>query len=236
MAKKRRANQKPISDESVIGVQTPSKVCTPQPLRALTEAQGHYILAIKSATLTFGIGPAGTGKTLIPIALACDAYQSHNIQRLILTRPVVETGHGLGFLPGLLSEKYEPYMAPMRELFERRLGKSAFEYGLKCGHIRAMPLEFMRGITFDDCWVILDEAQNVTRDQMLMFLTRIGRNCKVIITGDPQQCDLKTNQMSGLMDAVERCATIPEVRVIEFTSEDIVRSGLVKDILIAYSR
>lgn len=207
----------------------------PSPLRALTENQSHYITAIQSATLTFGIGPAGTGKTLIPVALAAEQIQLKQIDRIIITRPVMETGRTLGFLPGSETEKYSPYVTPLLEALTWRLGKSQLEYALKCGRIVASPLEMMRGQSFHDCWVILDEAQNVTKEQMLMFLTRIGRNCKIVITGDPKQCDLRHGQISGLMDAVERCATIPEVRVIEFTFDDIVRSGLVKEILLAYS-
>jgi phosphate starvation-inducible protein PhoH and related proteins len=208
----------------------------PSPLRALTENQSHYITAIQSSTLTFGIGPAGTGKTLIPVALAAEQIQIKQIDRLIITRPVMETGRTLGYLPGDSSEKYAPYVTPLLEALTWRLGRSQLEYALKCGRVVASPLEMMRGQSFHDCWVILDEAQNVTKEQMLMFLTRIGRNAKIIITGDPKQCDLRNGQVSGLMDAVERCSTIPEVRVVEFTFEDIVRSGIVKDILMAYNK
>ena len=204
-------------------------------LRALNEAQGHYILAIQSSTLTFGIGPAGTGKTLIPVALAAEEIQTKQIDKLIITRPVMETGRTLGFLPGEQSEKLSPYIAPLMDALAWRMGKSQLEYAIKCGRVVATPLELMRGSNFNDCWVVLDEAQNVTKDQMLMFLTRIGKNCKVVITGDPKQCDLRPGQASGLMDAVNRCSRIPEVRIVEFGFDDIVRSGIVKDILMAYS-
>lgn len=209
---------------------------SPSPLRALTKNQSHYITAIQSSTLTFGIGPAGTGKTLIPVALAAEQIQLKQIDRLIITRPVMEAGRTLGYLPGEQSEKLSPYVAPLMDALTWRLGKSQLEYAIKCGRVVATPLELMRGQSFHDCWVILDEAQNVTKEQMLMFLTRIGRNAKVIITGDPKQCDLRHGQVSGLMDAVGRCATIPEVRVVEFAFDDIVRSGIVKDILVAYSQ
>ncbi len=205
-----------------------------KPIRALTEAQGHYILAIQRKTLTFGVGPAGTGKTLIPVSLAADALVDKVTERIIFTRPVVEAGNTLGFLPGELAQKYTPYMTPVLDVLTKRLGKSQLDYAIKAGYVRTEPLELMRGMTFNDCWCILDEAQNVTAKQMLMFLTRIGRNCKVIITGDPDQCDLRDGT-SGFEDAIDRCCHLPDSGAVFFGNSDIVRSGIVKDILIAYS-
>ena len=202
-------------------------------LRALTDNQAKYIKSINSHIVTFGVGLAGTGKSYIPVALASEAFKANQIRKIIITRPVVQAGNSLGYLPGLLQEKLEPYMAPLVDIFNQQLGASQFAYALKAKQIVPTPLEMLRGSTFNDSWVILDEAQNVTKQQMLMFLTRIGRNCKVIITGDPAQCDLKVE--SGLMDAVNRLAGLPDVAVTHFFTEDIVRSGLVRDVLIRYA-
>lgn len=199
---------------------------------AYTETQGYYILAIKNAQLTFGTGPAGTGKTFVATSLAANALASGETAKIIITRPAVEAGFGMGFLPGTLAEKYEPYIRPFRDVFEKRLGVSQFEYFLKNKIIEALPLDYMRGMTFEDCWVILDEAQNTTPVQMKLFLTRIGENCKVIINGDLRQKDI--TGPSGLQDAIDRLDDLRGVRVIEFTREDVVRSGLVQDIIERY--
>lgn len=203
-----------------------------EPLQAQTEAQGHYICALESSQLIFAIGPAGTGKTYVASAFAADLLQSKAIEKIIITRPNVEVGAGFGFLPGELAEKYSPYLAPFREVMIERMGLSQYEYALKVETISPQPLAFMRGATFNDAFVILDEAQNCTPQELKMFLTRIGKNCIVVVDGDPEQCDL--HGPSGLNDAVNRLERIPGVSVVEFTEDDIVRSGLVKDILIAY--
>ena len=203
-----------------------------EPLQAQTEAQGHYICALESSQLIFAIGPAGTGKTYVASAFAADLLQSKAIERIIITRPNVEVGAGFGFLPGELEEKYAPYLAPFREVMIERMGLSQYEYALKVETISPQPLAFMRGATFNDAFVILDEAQNCTAQEMKMFLTRIGKNCIVVVDGDPEQCDL--HGPSGLNDAVNRLERIPGVAVVEFSEDDIVRSGLVRDILIAY--
>ena len=203
-----------------------------EPLQAQTEAQGHYICALESSQLIFAIGPAGTGKTYVASAFAADLLQSKAIEKIIITRPNVEVGAGFGFLPGELEEKYFPYLAPFREVMIERMGLSQYEYALKVESISPQPLAFMRGATFNDAFVILDEAQNCTPQEMKMFLTRIGQNCTVVVDGDPEQCDL--HGPSGLNDAVNRLERVPGVSVVEFTEDDIVRSGLVKDILIAY--
>ena len=205
-----------------------------EPLQAQTEAQGHYICALEESQLIFAIGPAGTGKTYVASAFAADLLQSRAIEKIIITRPNVEVGAGFGFLPGELEEKYAPYLAPFREVMIERMGLSQYEYALKVETISPQPLAFMRGATFNDAFVILDEAQNCTPQEMKMFLTRIGKNCTVVVDGDPEQCDL--HGPSGLNDAVNRLEGIPGVEVVEFSEDDIVRSGLVKDILIAYRR
>lgn len=203
-----------------------------EPLQAQTQAQGHYLCALESSQLIFALGPAGTGKTYVASAYAADLLKSHEIEKIIITRPNVEVGAGFGFLPGELEEKYAPYLAPFREIMIERMGLSTYEYNLKAEYIVPTPLAFLRGATFNNAFVIFDEAQNATPAEMKMFLTRIGKNCTVVVDGDPEQCDL--HGPSGLNDAVRRLERIPGVSVVEFTEDDIVRSGLIKDILIAY--
>jgi len=204
-----------------------------EPIQALTKAQGAYINAILDNIITFGIGPAGTGKSYVAAGLAADMLREKKIDRIILTRPGVEAGEKFGFIPGELEEKYAPYIEPFRDILNERLGRSQVDYLIKHKRICAMPLAFMRGRTFKNCWAILDEAQNTTPGQMKLFLTRIGNNCKVIIDGDLEQKDIPTQ--SGLADAVNRLKHTKKVGLVEFTVEDIVRSGIVKDIIRAYS-
>jgi len=205
-----------------------------EPLQAKTEAQGHYICALESSTLIFAIGPAGTGKTYIAACFAADQLTNKRIDKIIITRPNVEVGTGMGFLPGELEEKYAPYLAPFRDIMVERMGQGPYDYALKSGRICPEPLGFMRGKTFNDAVVILDEAQNTTPAEMKMFLTRIGKNCTVIVDGDADQCDL--HGPSGLMDAVHRLCNVDGVEIIEFTEDDIVRSGIVRDILRCYRK
>lgn len=206
---------------------------TREPIEARTATQQRYANAIKSQDLVFAVGPAGTGKTYMPTALAAEALMSKQIDKIIITRPAVEAGESMGFLPGELEEKYEPYLAPVRQIFIERMGTGAFEYAIKSKRIEPVPIGFMRGMTFRDCWVIVDEAQNVTPKQMKMLLTRIGENCKVIVCGDTDQKDIAGT--SGLADAVKRTSWIKSVRTVKFTMDDVVRSGMVRDILISYS-
>lgn len=203
-----------------------------EPLTAKTETQKRYINAIKSFPLTFGIGPAGTGKTYIAGALAAQMIENKSIETIIVTRPAVEAGESLGFLPGELDQKYEPFIAPFRMVLEERLGKGMVEYMIKSGRLQALPIAYMRGRTFKDAFVILDEAQNTTPRQMKLFLSRIGSNCKTVVDGDPNQVDL--SGPSGLTDATRRLKHIPSIKVITFTRDDIVRSGLVAEIVQAY--
>jgi len=204
-----------------------------EPIQALTKAQGAYINAILDNIITFGIGPAGTGKSYVVAGLAADMLREKKIDRILLTRPGVEAGEKFGFIPGELEEKYAPYIEPFRDIFNERLGRSQVDYLIKHKRICAMPIAFMRGRTFKNCWAILDEAQNTTPGQMKLFLTRIGDNCKVIIDGDIEQKDIPTQ--SGLSDAVSRLQHTKKVGIVEFTVEDVVRSGIVKDIIRAYS-
>ena len=203
------------------------------PLEAKTHAQQRYISAIKNNCLTFGIGPAGTGKSYCASALAAEALQSGRIERIILTRPAVEAGEHLGFLPGAIDEKFAVYIEAFRDALNERLGSGAVDYFLRHGRIVAAPLAFMRGKTFgSDSFVILDEAQNTTIAQMKMFLTRIGEKCRVVVNGDIQQSDIRG--ANGLADAVSRVRGLANVHVHTFHREDIVRSGLVRDLIDRY--
>lgn len=201
-------------------------------IEPMNESQKRYIAAIKSFTLTFATGPAGTGKTWICGALAAQALDSGEIDKIIITRPAVEAGESLGFLPGELEDKFDPFLQPFRDVLNERLGKSFVDYLIKTGRIEAAPLAYMRGRTFKNSYVILDEAQNTSPMQMKMFLTRIGYNCKVIVNGDMSQKDIRGD--SGLDDAVARLAWIPTVKHVKFTKDDVVRSGLVGEIVKAY--
>jgi phosphate starvation-inducible PhoH-like protein len=204
-----------------------------QPLRAKNKSQQDYIQAIKQNMLTFGIGPAGTGKSYCAGAIAAEALESGRIERIILTRPAVEAGENLGFLPGDLDEKFSVYIDAFRDILNERLGSGTVEYCLRHGRIVAAPLAFMRGKTFNDkTFVVLDEAQNTSIAQMKMFLTRIGEGCKVVVNGDIAQSDI--HGMNGLEDAIRRLDGINDVYVHKFNREDIVRSGLVRDIIDRY--
>lgn len=225
-------NAQPFEEIEVITPYQPRRIV--EPLTPKNETQKRYINAIKSFTLTFGLGPAGTGKTYICGALAAQALNEGHVDRIIITRPAVEAGEELGFLPGEADEKYMPYLIPFLDVLHERLGKSKVDYLLKTGKIEPAPFAYMRGRTFKNCIVILDEAQNATPTQMKLFLTRIGEGCKVIVNGDEAQKDIPGP--SGLTDAIQRVSFIPSVKVIKFDSRDIVRSGLVQEIVEAYER
>lgn len=204
-----------------------------QPLRAKTEMQGQYISSIICNDVTFGIGPAGTGKTYVAAALAAEKLLNREIEQIFITRPAVESGESLGFLPGELDDKYAPYLEPFMDALNEKIGKSQVKAMIKGKRIVAAPLAYMRGKTFKDAFVILDEAQNTTPKQMKMFLTRIGENATVIVNGDGTQCDLVGVQ-SGLTDAVKRLEGLRKVGVVEFAASDIVRHGLIRDIITRY--
>jgi len=203
------------------------------PLEAKTPSQKRYITAIKNHALTFGIGPAGTGKSYCAAALAAQALEAGQIDRIILTRPAVEAGEQLGFLPGDLTEKFSPYIDAFRDILNARLGPGTVDYCLRHGRIVASPLAYMRGKTFDSrTFVVLDEAQNTTPAQMKMFLTRIGEDSRVVVNGDIAQSDIRGP--NGLADAVHRLRGVSGVHVHRFERADIVRSGLVRDIIDRY--
>ncbi len=203
-------------------------------LHAKTEAQGHYLLSLESKQLTFGVGPAGTGKTYVCTTYAAQLLDQKRVEKLIVTRPAVEAGQGLGFLPGTIEEKFAPYFAPFKQVLEAYFGASHLEYLIKRGVIEIAPLEYIRGLTFDNAFVILDEAQNTTPRQMKLFLTRLGQYSRVAVNGDIDQQDIEG--LSGLQDAVNRFTGMSKVGIIEFDEDDVVRSGLVKEILQRYRK
>lgn len=219
--------QKVTSSKSDRGVNRGLK-----PIETKNFAQATYLESIKNNQITFGTGSAGTGKTFIAASYAAEQLYYKNINKIILTRPAVTAEEELGFLPGDLSEKYEPYLLPFREIFERTLGKSFYECCLKDGNIEPAPIGYLRGRTFDNAIILIDEAQNVTCGQMKLILSRIGENCKIIISGDTGQKDI--DGPSGLTDAINRLSHLPEVDVINFLPQDIVRSKLCKQIIMAY--
>lgn len=202
------------------------------PLKPKTIAQANYIRAIDSSQIIFSSGPAGTGKTYVAAVKAAEAIERNPELKLILVRPVVEAGESLGFLPGELEEKYAPYLEPFMDILEQRLDRGFVKRLLQTGRIVAKPLAYMRGKTFDNSWVILDEAQNTTPKQMKLFLTRIGKNCKFIIDGDSDQVDIKGP--NGLEDAWNRLRDIEAIKFIRFSPHDIVRNDVIKEILQAY--
>lgn len=203
------------------------------PFKARTESQQRYIHAINNHCLTFGTGPAGTGKSYCAGALAAEAMESGQIEQIILTRPAVEAGESLGFLPGDIDDKFAVYIDAFRDILNERLGCGAVDYGLRHGRIVAAPLAFMRGKTFGrNTFVVLDEAQNTTPAQMKMFLTRIGEGCKVVINGDVDQSDIRG--VNGLADALERVGGLADVHIHRFERGDIIRSGLVRLLIDRY--
>jgi phosphate starvation-inducible PhoH-like protein len=204
-----------------------------KPITLLTKAQKQYFNSMKTNTITFGIGVAGTGKSYVAISYAAQLLQEKKINKIILTRPAVEAGESFGFLPGELDEKYAPYIDPVKDILNKRLGTSFTDYLFKRKIIEARPLAFIRGSTFEEAFVILDEAQNCTPTQMKMFLTRIGEDAKVVIDGDIQQKDIKGT--SGLSDAIVRLHGMNDVGIVTFDIEDVVRSGICKEIIRRYA-
>jgi phosphate starvation-inducible PhoH-like protein len=201
----------------------------------MNDAQAEFMDLIEAELpLVFGLGPAGTGKTYITTAMAADALANGTSDRIIVTRPAVEAGESLGFLPGTLEEKFTPYLAPVWDVIVDRLGPRWAQELLKAKRILPIPLNFMRGLTLKNCWVLADEMQNSTPKEMKMLLSRIGDNCKMLVSGDVEQADI--GGVSGLEDGVNRMRTSQYVGVHEFTEANIVRSGLAKDVVIRYRR
>ncbi len=220
-------------------VQSMSKSCvcvshTGKPIKPKTVGQSRYVDSIKDNTIVFGIGPAGTGKTYLAVALAVRAFKAHEVQRIILTRPAVEAGEKLGFLPGDLQNKVDPYLRPLYDALFDMMGSEAFQRNMERGCIEVAPLAYMRGRTLDDSFIILDEAQNTTPEQMKMFLTRLGFNSKMVITGDITQIDLPDAKRSGLVEAVKILKNIDGIAINRFSEKDVVRHRLVQDIVKAY--
>ncbi len=207
-----------------------------KPIKAKTVGQQHYMKAISKNTVTIGVGPAGTGKTYLAVAAAVAAFRDRTVNRIVLTRPAVEAGERLGFLPGDLQNKVDPYLRPLYDALYDMLGAETFQKYQERGSIEVAPLAYMRGRTLDDSFIILDEAQNTTCEQMKMFLTRLGFGSKVVITGDVTQIDLPRDKKSGLKDAVKVLEGVKDIAICHLTSADVVRHALVQEIINAYER
>ena len=207
-----------------------------KPIKPKTLGQKKYIESIRSNTITLGVGPAGTGKTYLAVAMAVTAVRAKKINRIILTRPAVEAGESLGFLPGDLQQKVDPYLRPLYDALFDMLGAENFQKHQERGDIEVAPLAYMRGRTLDDSFVILDEAQNTTTEQMKMFLTRLGFNSKMVVTGDVTQIDLPEGKRSGLKDAVKVLKNVEDIGIIRLNEKDVVRHRLVQDIIKAYEK
>ncbi len=207
-----------------------------KPVKCKTVGQKTYVDAVKRNTVTFGVGPAGTGKTYLAVCLAVAAYKSKEVEKIILTRPAVEAGEKLGFLPGDLQTKVDPYLRPLYDALQEMFGPEAYQKLMEKGVIEVAPLAYMRGRTLSEAFVILDEAQNATREQMKMFLTRLGEGSKMVITGDLTQTDLPEGKTSGLRHAVRILDGVEDIAVVKLSEKDVVRHPLVSRIVRAYER
>lgn len=207
-----------------------------KPIKAKTIGQKKYCEAINKNTITFGVGPAGTGKTYLVVALAVTAFRAKQVDKIILTRPAVEAGEKLGFLPGDLQSKVDPYLRPLYDALFDMLGAENFQKYQERGSIEVAPLAYMRGRTLDDSFIILDEAQNTTPEQMKMFLTRLGFNSKMVVTGDITQIDLPAGKKSGLTKVMRILKNVDDIEICKFTQKDVVRHRLVQEIIKAYEK
>ena len=207
-----------------------------KPIKAKTVGQQKYMKAIGKNTITIGVGPAGTGKTYLAVAAAVAAFRERTVNRIILTRPAVEAGERLGFLPGDLQNKVDPYLRPLYDALYDMLGPENFQKYQERGAIEVAPLAYMRGRTLDDSFIILDEAQNTTKEQMKMFLTRLGFGSKIVITGDVTQIDLPDDKTSGLKDAIRVLEGVEDIAICRLTAADVVRHALVQQIIQAYEK
>ena len=205
-----------------------------RPIKPKTIGQKEYIKSVLTNTVTIGVGPAGTGKTYLAVAAAVQAFRDKQVNRIILTRPAVEAGERLGFLPGDLQSKVDPYLRPLYDALFDMLGAETYQKYLERGNIEVAPLAYMRGRTLDDSFIILDEAQNTSREQMKMFLTRMGFNSKVVITGDVTQIDLPADKTSGLKEAIRVLKNVEGIGICELTDQDVVRHVMVQRIIKAY--
>lgn len=205
-------------------------------IKPKTLGQKKYVDYIRKNTIVLGIGPAGTGKTYLAVAMAVKAFKAHEVEKIILTRPAVEAGEKLGFLPGDLQNKVDPYLRPLYDALFEMLGPESFARQQERGCIEVAPLAYMRGRTLDNAFIILDEAQNTTNEQMKMFLTRLGFNSKIVITGDITQIDLPDNRKSGLIQAMNVLRDVDDIKINRFSDKDVVRHKLVQDIILAYEK
>lgn len=224
-------------NDDKIGAMARDVVCVTakgKPIKAKTLGQQKYLKSIEKNTITIGVGPAGTGKTYLAVAEAVAAFRAKEVNRIILTRPAVEAGERLGFLPGDLQNKVDPYLRPLYDALFDMLGPETYTKYLERGNIEVAPLAYMRGRTLDDSFIILDEAQNTTREQMKMFLTRLGFGSKIVITGDITQIDLPHDKVSGLKDAVRVLEGVEDIAICRLTAGDVVRHALVQKIVAAY--
>ena len=223
--------------EARVGELTQDVICITakgRPVKAKTIGQKRYVDSVLKNTVTIGVGPAGTGKTYLAVAAAVAAFRDKKINRIILTRPAVEAGERLGFLPGDLQSKVDPYLRPLYDALFDMLGAETYQKYLERGNIEVAPLAYMRGRTLDDSFIILDEAQNTSREQMKMFLTRMGFNSKVVITGDVTQIDLPADKTSGLKEAIRVLKNVEGIGICELTDQDVVRHVMVQRIIKAY--
>ena len=205
-------------------------------IRPKTLGQKKYVDAIKRSSIVFGVGPAGTGKTYLAVALAVYALKNKEIDKIILTRPAVEAGEKLGFLPGDMNEKVDPYLRPLFDALQEMMGQDAYLRHIERGSIEIAPLAYMRGRTLSNSFIILDEAQNTTKEQMKMFLTRMGENSRIVVTGDVTQIDLPKNIKSGMIDAIEVLDGVEGIEIVKLTAKDVVRHELVTRIIQAYEK
>ena len=207
-----------------------------KPIKPKTLGQKKYIDKIKENTIVIGVGPAGTGKTYLAVAMAVSAFRAKQVNRIILTRPAVEAGEKLGFLPGDLQQKVDPYLRPLYDALWDMLGAENFQKYQERGNIEVAPLAYMRGRTLDDSFIILDEAQNTPPEQMKMFLTRLGFGSKIVVTGDITQIDLPDGKKSGLVEVIKILKNVDDIETVKFSEKDVVRHKLVQDIIKAYDK
>lgn len=207
-----------------------------RPIKSKTIGQKKYINLIKNNNIVFGIGPAGTGKTYLAMAMAITAFKNNEVGRIIMTRPAIEAGEKLGFLPGDLQQKVDPYLRPLYDALYEIMGAESYQKNLEKGAIEVAPLAYMRGRTLDNAFIVLDEAQNTTPEQMKMFLTRIGYGSKAVITGDTTQMDLPEGKKSGLQESIKILQSIEGIGFITLTNKDVIRHPLVQKIILAYEK
>ena len=225
--------------EDMLGNMPTDAICISskgRPIKPKTIGQRKYTEAIEQNTITFGVGPAGTGKTYLAVAMAVTAFRAKEVNRIILTRPAVEAGEKLGFLPGDLQSKVDPYLRPLYDALFEMLGAENFQRYQELGKIEVAPLAYMRGRTLDDSFIILDEAQNTTPEQMKMFLTRLGFRSKMVVTGDITQIDLPDGKKSGLKTVLDILKDVDDIAIVTLNKKDVVRHRLVQDIVNAYEK